>query len=106
MAISLGLSELRYSAQASAMNFVILVCAYRESLSPAVFPRTRGDVPGDKEVLRCRYIARWKVADDDHDTLAVFKTGSQGWVGVTAFYVKDQANLDKQARRGKRVYKR
>ena len=61
---------------------------------------------GNKEVLRRRYIARWKVDGEETDTLAVYETGPQGWVGVTAFNVDDKKNLEKQARQGKRVYKK
>lgn len=61
---------------------------------------------GGKTVLRRRYVARFAVEGGQVPALAVFETGPQGWVGVTAFAAEDVATLDRSARRGTRIYRR
>lgn len=55
---------------------------------------------GGRTIPRRRYIAYWQVEGQDVPTLAVFETGPQGWVGVTAYSPDDMADLDRRSREG------
>jgi len=61
---------------------------------------------GERTVLRRRYIAYFEVEGNDVPALAVYETGPQGWVGVTAFDVSGRRNLERNARRGIQMYGR
>lgn len=64
------------------------------------------DVGGGKKVTRRRYVARFSVRGRETPALAVFETGPEGWVGVTALTPDDAQYLERQARRGMRVYRK
>lgn len=61
---------------------------------------------GGKKISRRRYIARFNVRGKDTPAIAVFETGPEGWIGVTAFTPDRISNVESQARRGARLYRR
>ena len=63
-------------------------------------------VYGKTQALRRRYVARWRIGNQNVPALTVFESGRRGWVGVTAFRPDQVKHLDTQVRRGKRVYRR
>lgn len=60
----------------------------------------------NKKIMRRRYVARFSIRGQETPALAVFETGPEGWTGVTAFSPEKMSNLETQARRGVRVYRR
>jgi len=57
-------------------------------------------------ILRRRYIATFDADGDTVPSVAVFETGPQGWVGVTANRPDRMRNLLNRSRRGTRVFRR
>lgn len=65
------------------------------------------DIAGEgQQGVRRRYVARWLVEGRESPALAVFETDRHGWSGVTAFEPEDVEYLQRQGRRGRRVYRR
>lgn len=64
------------------------------------------ELPGGRKVIRRRYVDRFLVEGSEVPALAVFETGPQGWIGVTAFNPQDVETLERSARVGKRLYRR
>lgn len=62
-----------------------------------------GVTPGK---LRRRYIASWLLPGEEVPTLAVFQWGRDGWLGVTGMSADDIGYLERQGRRGTRIYRR
>lgn len=58
-----------------------------------------------KAVVRRRYIARFQIDGEVQPGLAVFETGSDGWVGVTTFAPEEESYLE-DLRVGARMYRR
>jgi hypothetical protein len=61
---------------------------------------------GGRSTLRRRYLARWAVEGSEIPAVSVFETGPVGWVGVTAHSIESIGTLERQSRRGRRVYVR
>jgi hypothetical protein len=61
---------------------------------------------GGQQILRRRYIARFQVEGNTIPAVAVFETGPQGWVGVTAHKPDDIKDLENRSRQGTPVYRR
>ncbi|MFN0185130.1 MAG: PBECR2 nuclease fold domain-containing protein, partial [Aquabacterium sp.] len=62
-----------------------------------------------REVGRRRYLARFRVEGEDTPALAVFETGPDGWLGVTAYQAEAQKNaaeLIDASRRGELLWRR
>ena len=59
----------------------------------------------DRTVSRRRYLARFDAAGSELPAPAVFETGADGWVGVTAFGVDDADAMMRRGRRSTRVYR-
>ena len=62
-----------------------------------------------RTVLRRRYFARYRIEGEDKPMVAVFETGADGWLGVTAYQAEEPAFDDqviRAARQGTRVFSR
>jgi len=61
---------------------------------------------GRKRTRRRRYIRYWQVEGMDAPGLVVFETGSEGWVGVSAFSADDVGYIERRGKTGRQVYQR
>lgn len=59
-----------------------------------------------KHYSRRRYLARFKLGNNEVPAVAVFETGPEGWTGVTAHRPDAVDDLLRRSRRGSRVYRR
>ena len=58
---------------------------------------------------RRRYVAQWRIEGESVPTLTVFETGTEGWIGVTAFspdLSRSPGYLQTRVRNGENVYRR
>ncbi|HEC15447.1 MAG TPA: hypothetical protein ENI99_02585 [Sedimenticola sp.] len=51
-------------------------------------------------------IDRWQIEGRDTPAVAVFETDRAGWVGVTTHKPDEAADLERQSRKGERVWGR
>lgn len=61
------------------------------------------------DVIRRRYVARWRIEGEAKPVLGVFELGKDGWRGVTGFQAessKEVTDMLADARRGELVYRR
>jgi SPP1 gp7 family putative phage head morphogenesis protein len=66
-------------------------------------------VAKDRQVLRRRYLARFRIEGDDKPLVAVFEDGADGWLGVTAYQAENEAAEElviRSARIGTRLFNR